>query len=90
MTNVIVGRQGEVILPEAVLNRYGFVPDIAIRVAETKGGVLLVPITDGPMSGSLADEVDACATTGDPTDLRFTSDLVLERIEALGDLFAPV
>jgi len=27
------------------------------------------------------DEVDGCATSGDPTDLRFTSDLVLERIE---------
>jgi bifunctional non-homologous end joining protein LigD len=36
------------------------------------------------------DEVDTCATTRDPADLRFTSDLVLERIEALGDLFAPV
>ena len=36
------------------------------------------------------DEIDTCATTGDPADLRFTSDLVLERIEALGDLFAPV
>ncbi len=36
------------------------------------------------------DEVDDCATTGDPDDLRFTSDLVLERIEALGDLFVPV
>jgi bifunctional non-homologous end joining protein LigD len=36
------------------------------------------------------DEIDTCATTGDPADLRFTSDLVLERIDALGDLFAPV
>jgi bifunctional non-homologous end joining protein LigD len=36
------------------------------------------------------DEVDACARSGDPADLRFTSDLVLERIEAHGDLFAAV
>ena len=36
------------------------------------------------------DEVDDCASSGDPSDLRFTSDLVLERIEALGDLFAAV
>lgn len=36
------------------------------------------------------DEVDACASTGDPADLRFTSDVVLERIGDLGDLFAAV
>jgi bifunctional non-homologous end joining protein LigD len=36
------------------------------------------------------DEVDACAGSGDPADLRFTADLVIERIEALGDLFAAV
>jgi bifunctional non-homologous end joining protein LigD len=36
------------------------------------------------------DEVDACAIAGNPADLRFTSDLVLGRIESLGDLFAPV
>jgi bifunctional non-homologous end joining protein LigD len=36
------------------------------------------------------DEVDACVATGDPADLRFTSDEVLERIGALGDLFAAV
>lgn len=35
-------------------------------------------------------EVDSCAARGDPAVLRFTSDLVLERIEAMGDLFAPV
>jgi bifunctional non-homologous end joining protein LigD len=36
------------------------------------------------------DEVDACAGSGDPTDLRFTADLVLQRIEDHGDLFAAV
>ncbi len=36
------------------------------------------------------DEVDACARSGDPGDLRFTSDLVLERIDRVGDLFAAV
>jgi bifunctional non-homologous end joining protein LigD len=34
-------------------------------------------------------EVDDCATTGDQADLRFTSDLVLERVESMGDLFIP-
>ena len=36
------------------------------------------------------DEVDNCEATEDPSDLRFTSDHVLERIDALGDLFAAV
>jgi bifunctional non-homologous end joining protein LigD len=36
------------------------------------------------------DEVDTCATTGNSGDLRFLPDGVLERVEALGDLFAPV
>ncbi len=36
------------------------------------------------------DEVDTCATTGNSGDLRFLPDGVLERVETLGDLFAPV
>ncbi len=34
------------------------------------------------------DEVEACAASGDPADLRFTTDEVLARVEARGDLFA--
>jgi len=44
------------------------------------------PMVSTPISWN---EVDACAATGDPADLRFTTDLVLERVEAMGDLFAP-
>ncbi len=56
------------------------------------GGRLLVA---GPAEPTVStpvtwDEVDACARSGDPTDLRFTSDLVLRRVEDLGDLFAAV
>jgi bifunctional non-homologous end joining protein LigD len=36
------------------------------------------------------EEVDHCADSGDPEDLRFTSAQVLERIEQHGDLFSPV
>ncbi len=35
-------------------------------------------------------EVDDCAGSGDSSGLRFTADQVLERIDDLGDLFAPV
>lgn len=36
------------------------------------------------------DEVEACAASGDPDGLRFTAPEVLDRVERLGDLFAPV
>jgi bifunctional non-homologous end joining protein LigD len=36
------------------------------------------------------DEVDACAASGDPGDLRFLASDVLERVDHLGDLFAPL
>jgi bifunctional non-homologous end joining protein LigD len=36
------------------------------------------------------DEVAACAAGGDPATLRFTTDEVLDRVEELGDLFAPL
>jgi bifunctional non-homologous end joining protein LigD len=36
------------------------------------------------------DEVNHCAKTRDPTDLRFEAEAVLQRIETLGDLMAPL
>lgn len=36
------------------------------------------------------DEVYCCAERRDPSDLRFTTAQVLDRVESLGDLFAPV
>jgi bifunctional non-homologous end joining protein LigD len=36
------------------------------------------------------DEVEALRASGDPDDLSFTSDEVLERVAEHGDLFAPV
>ncbi|HMD46844.1 MAG TPA: non-homologous end-joining DNA ligase [Acidimicrobiales bacterium] len=36
------------------------------------------------------DEVSRCAASGDPASLRFLTDDVVARVEALGDLFAPL
>ena len=44
------------------------------------------PMVSTPISW---DEVDACAHSGRPADLQFAPDLVLERIEDMGDLFVP-
>ena len=51
------------------------------RWPPTRCGPGSEPTVSTPVSW---DEVDACCPRGDPSDLRFTSDLVLERIEALG------
>jgi bifunctional non-homologous end joining protein LigD len=36
------------------------------------------------------DEVQACLDARDPSLLVFTSDMVLERVASMGDLFAPL
>jgi bifunctional non-homologous end joining protein LigD len=36
------------------------------------------------------DEVEDCERGGDPARLRFTATEVLDRVERLGDLFAPL
>jgi len=38
----------------------------------------------------LWEEVEAAVESGDPADLAFTSDQVLDRVAEHGDLFAPV
>jgi bifunctional DNA-binding transcriptional regulator/antitoxin component of YhaV-PrlF toxin-antitoxin module len=44
-------------LPESVRERYGLSPDTPVRVVETRTGILLVPLTDAPMSPELAREL---------------------------------
>ncbi len=48
---------GKVALPEELRTRFGFAQHIPIRVIETASGVLLVPLTDEPMSAALLDEL---------------------------------
>ena len=57
MTTMIVGRGGEVTLPGDVRGRYGMSPDTTVRLVETRAGLLLVPITDDPISEALALEL---------------------------------
>jgi bifunctional DNA-binding transcriptional regulator/antitoxin component of YhaV-PrlF toxin-antitoxin module len=59
MSTVTLGRGGELTLPDDVLRRYGLSPDQPIRIVETRGGLLLVPLGDEPMSPALADELRA-------------------------------
>jgi bifunctional DNA-binding transcriptional regulator/antitoxin component of YhaV-PrlF toxin-antitoxin module len=57
MEILTVGPTGQIELPDEVRDRYGMAPATPIRIIETRGGVLLVPLGDGPMSPELAEEL---------------------------------
>jgi bifunctional DNA-binding transcriptional regulator/antitoxin component of YhaV-PrlF toxin-antitoxin module len=52
-----VGPAGEIELPDGVRDRYGLAPATPIRIIETRGGILLIPLSDEPMSAELAEEL---------------------------------
>lgn len=58
MTSLRVGRGGEIFLPDEMRERYGMRPDTPVRALETRGGILLIPLTDEPMSEELRRELD--------------------------------
>jgi bifunctional DNA-binding transcriptional regulator/antitoxin component of YhaV-PrlF toxin-antitoxin module len=58
MPNVNVEPSGKIMLPDELRQRYGFREETRVRVVETLNGVLLIPLTDAPMSSELARELD--------------------------------
>ncbi len=59
MATISIGPEGELTLPADVRSRHGFKPDQLIRVIETRGGVLLVPLDGRDITDELARELDA-------------------------------
>ena len=59
METLTVGPGGELTLPAEFLLRHGMKPEHPIRVIETKGGVLLVPLGEESVSEELAAEIGA-------------------------------
>jgi bifunctional DNA-binding transcriptional regulator/antitoxin component of YhaV-PrlF toxin-antitoxin module len=57
MTCLTSGPHGEIVLPENLRTRHGIAGDTPIRVIETRNGILLVPLTNEPMSPGLAKEL---------------------------------
>ena len=57
MTALLLEPNGTIRLPKESLKRYGFEEKTPIRVIETKEGVLLIPLTDQPMSDELKQEI---------------------------------
>ena len=54
---LVIEAGGKVTIPEALRNRYGFEPNTPVRVIEMQSGILLVPLTDAPMSEGLKAEL---------------------------------
>ncbi len=61
-SNLVVEDGGKISLPEEVREHYGLTPDTPLRIIETRGGILLVPLTNEPMSEELARELDEWQT----------------------------
>ena len=53
---LVIEAGGKVTLPEALRQRYGFEPNTPVRVIEMQSGILLVPLSDAPMSEGLKAE----------------------------------
>jgi len=54
---LVIEAGGKVTLPEALRQRYGFEPNTPVRVIEMQSGILLVPLSDAPMSEGLKAEL---------------------------------
>jgi bifunctional DNA-binding transcriptional regulator/antitoxin component of YhaV-PrlF toxin-antitoxin module len=57
MESLTMGERGEITLPDGVRQRYGLGPETSVRIIETSGGILLVPLTDEPMNEDLITEL---------------------------------
>ncbi len=71
MTTMTIGRSGEMTLPQEVQERCGLGPAVSVRLIETRSGLLLVPLTDAPMSAELAQEVEEWQALGADTWAKF-------------------
>jgi AbrB family looped-hinge helix DNA binding protein len=64
MSTLTVGRSGEIALPKELRERYALKPETRVRVIETQSGILLVPLTEAPMTGELARELEEWQSLG--------------------------
>ena len=62
--NLLVENGGKITLPEDLIDRYHLEEDKALRVIETRNGILLVPLTDEPMNDALRAELEAWQALG--------------------------
>ena len=56
-TTLTMEQDGKITLPDTVRDHYRLQPGMPLRIIETRHGILLVPLTDAPMSRTLAEEL---------------------------------
>lgn len=56
--------KGRITLPEDVVGRYRLNDKTPVRMIETSNGILLIPLTDEPMSPSLLAEIEEWQALG--------------------------
>lgn len=57
-------QDGKITLPDAVRDHFRLQPGAPLRMIETRHGILLVPLTEAPMSHTLAEELQAWQALG--------------------------
>jgi bifunctional DNA-binding transcriptional regulator/antitoxin component of YhaV-PrlF toxin-antitoxin module len=62
--NLLVEDGGKITLPETVRDRYGLAQDTPLRMIETRHGILLIPLTNEPMSEALRAELEEWQSLG--------------------------
>lgn len=72
MTTMTIERDGKLALPPDLQEWSGLLPETSVRVIETRNGLLLVPLTDAPMSAELAEELEEWQGLGQSAWLQFS------------------
>ncbi len=62
--DLFVKEGGKIVLPDAVRERYHLVDETPLRLIETRNGILIVPLSNEPMSADLARELDEWQALG--------------------------
>lgn len=64
MSQNLVIENGKITLPKDVVGRYRLADNTPLKMIETRNGILLIPITDEPMSPSLRAEIEEWQAVG--------------------------
>ena len=59
-----IEENGKFTLPDEIVERYQFKKETKFRIIETEKGVLLIRLTDEPMSEELKNELEQWQTIG--------------------------
>jgi bifunctional DNA-binding transcriptional regulator/antitoxin component of YhaV-PrlF toxin-antitoxin module len=64
MSQKLLIENGKITLPADVLDRYQLDEATPLRIIETRNGILLVPLTEEPMTDDLRSELEAWQELG--------------------------